>query len=144
MTPLRIAIYVFITLELSNILIMYFKPQFKYGNSMNTFDSFEDSKTDEASYLFAKYMTNWVANCKLIFIGLLFVIALIGDIVLLRFAVGSMVISIGIYFITLHPIIVKLDKLGKINPKGYSKTLAFMIIAFMAMFASSLIMSYYM
>ena len=34
---LTIAIIVFIFMELSNVIIMYFKPDFKYGNSMTVF-----------------------------------------------------------------------------------------------------------
>ncbi len=34
MTILDIAILIFVVMELSNVLVMYFKPDFKYANSM--------------------------------------------------------------------------------------------------------------
>ena len=142
MEILRIAIYLFIIMELSNVIIMYFKPDFKYGNSMRVFNEFNKSKDDNNRYLFIKYMTNWVANCKLIFILLLFVIAIIGNLELLRYATLVTIISIGIFYITLYPIIKTLDYNGEIIPKGYSKTLSIMIISFMLMFSIALILSF--
>lgn len=53
--------------------------------------------------------------------------------------VGTMILSIATYFWKLHPIIKKLDKMGKISPKGYSKTLGRMIAGFLVMFSISLI-----
>ncbi|MFI3229392.1 MAG: hypothetical protein R3Y23_04440 [Bacillota bacterium] len=139
MIVLRIAIIMFAVMELSNVLIMYFKPDFKYGNSMNAFKEWADSKDDEARHLFAKYMVNWVANCKAIFIAILVVIAIVGTETMMLYAVIATVVSIFLYFVSLHPIICKLDKMGKINPKGYSKTLSYMIIGFITMFVAALI-----
>lgn len=143
MLILQSTIILFAFMELSNVLIMYFKPDFQYGNSMKTFYAFEESKSDENSYLFAKYMTNWVANCKLIFICILIVIAFIGDLLLLRFAVVVTISSISIFFISLYPIIKKLDDNDRVCPKGYSKTLSKIIFAFIAMFSVAFILSFY-
>lgn len=142
MSILRTAIFLFVIMELSNVIIMYFKPDFKYGNSMKVFIEFEKSKGDSNRHLFIRYMTNWVANCKLIFIAILIVIALIGDLELMRYAVVATVISIGLFFVSLYPIIKLLDKNGEIQPKGYSKTLRTMIISFMLMFSIALILSF--
>ena len=54
-------------------------------------------------------------------------------------AVIATVVSIGIYFVSLYPIIKKLDQMDEIQPKGYSKTLALIIGAFMAMFSLALL-----
>lgn len=142
MEVLRIAIFLFVIMELSNVIIMYFKPDFKYGNSMKVFCEFEESKKDKNTYLFIKYMTNWVANCKLIFIAILIVIALIGNLELMRYTVFVTILSIGLFFISLYPIIKTLDKNGKIQPKGYSKTLSIIIMSFVLMFSMALILSF--
>ncbi len=142
MVILRIAIFLFMIMELSNVMIMYFKPDFKYGNSMKVFCEFEESKQDSNRYLLLKYMTNWVANCKFIFIGLLGVIGIMGNLALLRMAVLATILSIGLFFISLYPIIKTLDQNGKIQPKGYSRTLSIMILSFMVMFLLALILSY--
>ena len=53
-------------------------------------------------------------------------------------AVVAMILSIATYFWRLHPTIKKLDAMGCITPKGYSKALGWMITGFMAMFTLAL------
>lgn len=53
-----------------------------------------------------------------------------------------MILSISTYFWKLHPIIKKLDKNGKITPKGYSKVLGYMIGGFLCMFSLALILHF--
>ena len=139
MNILDIAIIVFVLMETANVLIMYFKPDFRYGNSISVFNKWGQSKGDEKQHLFTKYLVNWVANCKLIFIALLLVVLFVGDETIKTYAVGAMIFSIATYFVTLHPIISKLDKQGEITPKGYSKGLALMIGGFLVMFSVALI-----
>lgn len=50
------------------------------------------------------------------------------------------VFTIGLYYITLYPVIRKLDKIDKIRPKGYSKTLTITISSFIAMFSLAVIL----
>lgn len=137
---LKAAILIFVVMELSNILVMYFKPNFKYGNSMNTFKQWYKAQEKEPERLFVKYMVNWVANCKLIFLALLVVVVLLGNEIITVCAVMATILSIAIYFVTLHPIIKQLDKMEEIQPKGYSKTLALTIGAFMVMFSAALVL----
>lgn len=66
MDILSLSIIVFIIMEIANVIIIYFKSDFKYGNGVSVFKFWEDSKKDENAHLFAKYMTNWVAGTKLI------------------------------------------------------------------------------
>ena len=54
-------------------------------------------------------------------------------------AVVAMILSIATYFWRLHPTIKKLDAMGCITPKGYSKALGWMISGFMGMFTLALI-----
>ncbi len=135
MNILEIVIFIFIALELGNVCILYFAPDFHMGNGVAVFKEWELSKKDENSHLFAKYLVNWVAGSKLIFIFLLLVIALLGDEILQFHAVLATIISIASYFFRLSPIMKELDKKGMIKPQGYSKTLDLMIISFLIMFS---------
>ena len=136
---LNIVILIFVVLELMNVSILYFKPDFPHGNSMSAFKGWQKSQENENTRLFTNYLVKWVANCKLIFVVLLLVIVLFGSDTIKVFGIAASILSIGAYFITLHPIIKKLDDMGEIRPKGYSKTLALMIAGFMMMFAAGLI-----
>lgn len=139
MGVLDIAILAFILMESANVIILYFFPDFKYGNGIAVFDSWRDSFSDENMNLFAKYMKNWVAGVKLIFILLLLVIMICGSEIVKVWGVVCMILSIATYYAGLHPIIKKLDKNGKITPGGYSKALFGMITGFMLMFALALV-----
>ncbi|MGL5978877.1 MAG: hypothetical protein ACRCZJ_07785 [Erysipelotrichaceae bacterium] len=143
MNILQLAILIFALMEGSNILILYFKPQFQYGNSMRAFHAYEASKADPHLHLFVTYMTRWVANCKVIFIALLLVVAALGDVLLQQIAVGVTICSIGIFFVTLYPIKKQLDTADQVYPKGYAKTLSKTILSFMVMFSVALLISFY-
>lgn len=139
MDILQIAIIIFCVMELGNVLILYFMPDSKMGNGVAVFDSWHDVKKDEVLDMFAHYMAYWVAGVKLIFIFLLIVVLITGTELTRIWAVVVMILSIATYFWKLHPIIKKLDKMGKITPKGYSKTLGAMIMGFLIMFSLALI-----
>lgn len=126
-------------MELGNVFILYFKPDSKLGNGVAVFNSWFDIKHDDSISLFAYYMAYWVAGVKLIFIFLLLVILFTGSNTTKIWAVVAMILSIATYFWKLHPIIKKLDNMGKITPKGYSKTLGYMISGFLLMFSTALI-----
>lgn len=126
-------------MELGNVLILYFMPDLKLGNGVAVFDSQNEVKEDKVLNLFSHYMAYWVAGVKLIFIFLLIVVLLTGTEITRVWAVVAMILSIATYFWCLHPIIKELDKMGKITPKGYSKTLGLMIMGFLIMFLLSLI-----
>ena len=140
MSILSTAIIVFVILELSNVIIMYFNPEFKYGNSIAVFKGWEKSKEDEDLHEFVKYLVNWVAGTKLIFIVLLLVIVFTGNELTKFLSAVALVLSIGSYYFRLAPIIKKLDKKGEITPKGYSKTLGQMISSFMIVISIALIL----
>ncbi len=134
MTILDVAILIFIFFEAMNVLILYFKPNFKYGNSMRAFKSWEDLKKSEDTRLFSKYMVNWVANTKLIFIALLCVILFTANDTTKLISLIAVALCTCMYYVKLHPIIKKLDKKNNITPKGYSKTLFLMISGIICMF----------
>lgn len=126
-------------MELGNVLILYFMPDLKLGNGVAVFDSQNEVKEDKVLNLFSHYMAYWVAGVKLIFIFLLIVVLLTGTETTRVWAVVAIILSIATYFWRLHPIIKELDKMEKITPKGYSKTLGLMITEFLIMFSLSLI-----
>lgn len=137
MSILSIAILVFIIMESANVAILYFWPDSRLGNGVGVFNAFHSSESEEQK-LFSSYLVNWVAGVKLIFIFLLAVILIIGTEQVKLWAVVAMIFSIATYFWRLHPTIKKLDAMGCITPKGYSKALGWMIAGFMIMFTAAL------
>lgn len=137
MSLLSIAILIFIIMESANVAILYFWPGSQLGNGVGVFNAFHNSESEEQR-LFTFYLINWVAGVKLIFIFLLAVILVIGTEQVKLRAVVAMILSIATYFWRLHPTIKKLDAMGCITPKGYSKALGWMITGFMLMFTTAL------
>lgn len=133
------SIIIFVILEMANVCILYFTPNSRRGNGVAVFNHWESSKDDENAHLFARYMVNWVAGTKLIFIGLLIVILLTGDELTLQLSGGVLILSITTYFWRLHPIVKLLDQKGLITPRGYSKTLGLTIVCFIVMLSLSLL-----
>ena len=108
------------------------------GNGLGVFDAWERSKSDQEMHQFVRYLVNWVAGTKLIFIALLLVILFTaGESTLLLTAV-ALIASISSFFWRLYPIIKSLDGEGHITPAGYSRTLAIMIAGFIGLFAIAL------
>lgn len=85
---------------------------------MAVFKQWAESQQDEKQRLFVKYLVNRVADCKLIFIALLLVVVFFANEQVKIFAVVAMIVSIAMYFVSLHSIIRKLDKQGQITPQG--------------------------
>lgn len=138
MDILSIAILIFIIMESANVAILYFWPGSRLGNGVAVFNAYFHPGSEEQR-LFTSYLVNWVAGVKLIFIFLLAVILAIGTEQIKLWAVVAMILSIATYFWRLHPPIKKLDAMGCITPKGYSKALGWMIAGFLIMFTLALI-----
>lgn len=139
---IKIAIIAFIILEMGNIMMMYFLPDSKMGNGVGVFKAWEKSKTDPEIHNFAKYMVNWVAGTKVIFILLLIVFLVWGDDKTLPFVGVAMTLSIATFFFRLFPIMKDMDQEGQIDPKGYSKTLRWMILGMVILFIGATILSF--
>ena len=138
MDILLIAILIFIIMESANVAILYFWPGSRLGNGVAVFNAYFHPGSEEQR-LFTSYLVNWVAGVKLIFIFLLAVILAIGTEQIKLWAVVAMILSIATYFWRLHPTIKKLDAMGCIPPKGYSKALGWMIAGFLIMFTLALV-----
>ena len=138
MSVLKGAIVIFILLESLNVLTLYFQPGSKLGNGVGVFNAWERSKADPEMHEFVRYLVNWVAGTKLIFIALLLVILFTaGEQTILLTAV-AMIASIFSFFWRLFPAIKRADAADQITPTGYSRTLGFMIAGFIGLFAIAL------
>ena len=71
MDILSIVILIFLLLETSNVIMLYFVPETKKGNGIGVFNAYEKSKNDPEVHALVKYLIIWVAGTKLIFIALL-------------------------------------------------------------------------
>lgn len=139
MNALMIVTIGFLLLEASNVITLYFFPTFKYANGIGVFKGWEKSKQDPEVHEFVKYLVNWVAGTKLIFILLLIVIIMTASERTLFFSAVAMVISIASFFWRLFPIIRKMDRNNQLDPKNYSAIIGWMILAFIAFFLTAII-----
>lgn len=142
MVILNTALVLFIILESFNILLLYTRPESRIGNGMGAFKAFTPVALDDPSApgdmkRMVRYLVNWVAGTKLIFITLLIVIAIFGDDRLKALSLVVLIPSVAIFYWRLYPLIRDMDSRGEIEPKGYSRTLAVMIAGFIAVFASA-------
>jgi hypothetical protein len=139
---IKIAIIAFIILETGNIIMMYFLPDSKMGNGVGVFKAWEKSKTDPEIHNFAKYMVNWVAGTKVIFILLLIVFLVWGDDKTLPFVGVAMTLSIATFFFRLFPMMKDMDQKDQVDPKGYSKTLRWMILGMILVFSAATFLAF--
>lgn len=131
---LNLGIIAFIVMESLNVMVLYFNPKMMVGNGVGVFNGFHNAQKSPEEKLFVKYLINWVANAKAVFILLLVVILFTATETVKLYACFAMVFSIALYFVSLHPLIKKLDAQNMITPKGYSKVLGGMIAGMMMMF----------
>jgi len=139
---IKVAVIVFIILETGNIMMMYFFPDSKMGNGVGVFKAWEKSKTDPEIHNFAKYMVNWVAGTKVIFILLLIVFLAWGDDRTLPYVGIAMTLSIATFFFRLFPTIKDMDNNNQLDPKGYSKTLIWMIVGMILLFSAATFLAF--
>ena len=106
---------------------------------MGVFKGYEKSKADPQIHALIRYLINWVAGTKLIFIALLIVLMILGDTIIKIVSIGALILSIAVFYGRMYPIIKKLDGEDQIEPAGYSKTLAIVIAGFIGVFSLTLI-----
>ena len=140
MPLVEIVILVFLLLELSNVIALYFAPGSKYANAVGVFTAWEKSKQYPEIHDFIKYLVYWVAGAKLIFLMLLGMVILFDDFDRQRMSLLALAIATSSFYWRLFPLIRKMDKAGQITPKNYSILLGFMILAFIAVFVTAIIL----
>lgn len=138
----RVAILGFLILETTNVVALYFFPDGKMANAVGVFKAWEKSKSDPEIHIFVRYLVNWVAGTKLIFILLLIVILYTADDQALRITSAVLVISIASFFWRLFPLIRKMDRNDQVDPKNYSAVLGWMILAIMFVFVAAAFFSF--
>ena len=138
MNAVSIAIVLFIILETSNIVLLYFAPSSKKGNGVGVFNAFEKSKEYPDIHRLIRYLINWVAGTKLIFIALLMVILITGSRTTKIVSMAALILSVASFYWRLYPLIRKMDREDEISPKGYSRTLFIMISVFILVFIAAL------
>ena len=134
MSFVQIVVILFMLLELSNVLALYFAPGSKYANAVGVFTAWDASKRDPEIHDFVRYLVNWVAGAKLIFLLLLAIIVLFGDAQVQRMSLVALAVATASFYWRLFPLIRSLDRRGQIEPKNYSTVLGIMIFVFIVMF----------
>jgi len=142
MNILQISILLFILLETSNVIVLYFKPDFKKANGVGFFKAYKELDKNSKEYDLVNYLIKWVAGTKLIFIFLGLIIVLFGSIELQQLAVIVFIITISTFYFKLYPIIRDIDNKGDLEPIGYSKILGITIMIFMIVFMMSLVIHF--
>ena len=141
MTFIQIIILAFILLESSNVLALYFAPGFRYANAVGAFTAWEASKQYPEIHDFVKYLVNWVAGTKLIFLLLLAVSVAFADLPVQQLSLVALIVATLSFYWRLFPLIKKMDRNGQIEPKNYSIVLGIMIFVFSMAFAIAVIAS---
>lgn len=130
----KIVIFAFIILETSNVLALYFFPGSKRANAVGVFKAWEKSKQYPEIHDFIKYLVNWVAGTKLIFLLLLGVIVLFGNLEVQKLSLIALGLATLTFYWRLFPLIREMDQGDQIRPKNYSIILGVMILTFILLF----------
>lgn len=138
MDALSIVLSLFILIECLNVILLYKMPGSTKGNAVGVFKAYAKAKADPELGVLVDYLVNWVAGTKLIFIVLLIGIIITGSPATKVFSAIALIFSIGTFFSQLFPLIKRMEAGGGLTVNGYSRTLAIMIAAFMAVFAVAL------
>jgi hypothetical protein len=141
MNWISVVIIGFVLLEGSNVAALYFMPESKKANAMGVFKAWEQSKQDPAVHDLVRYLVNWVAGTKLMFLVLLVVILLTADAEGLFYTGIAMVIAISSFFWRLFPLARKMDREGQLDPAGYSSLLGLMIAGMLLIFLVAIVVT---
>jgi hypothetical protein len=141
MSILRAVTIGFLLLEATNVITLYFFPGSKVANGVGVFKAWERSKRDAEMHHFVKYLVNWVAGTKLIFIFLLIVLLATADEQQLILMGVALILSIASFFWRLFPLVRQMDRADEIEPSKYSLILSWMIFAFIVIFLSAIVIT---
>ena len=131
----KTVIIAFMLLEFLNVIALYFFPGSKKANSVGVFSAWEQSKLHPEIHDFIRYLVYWVAGAKLVFLLLLGVIILYGSDDIQYLSLIALFIATISFYWRLFPLIRKMDRNGKLNPKNYSIYLGIMIFVMISLFA---------
>lgn len=131
----KIVLLVFILLEFSNVVALYFFPGSKRANAVGVFSAWEKSKQDPEIHDLMRYLVYWVAGAKLIFLFLLGLIVAFADLNLQRLSLVALGLATLTFYWRLYPLARKMDHEGQVQPKNYSLVLGGMIFAMIVLFS---------
>ena len=137
---IQVVLITFILLELSNVLALYFAPGSKLANAVGVFKAWEQSKQYPEIHEFVKYLVNWVAGAKLIFLSLLAIIVLYGDVEQQRLSLLALALTTASFYWRLFPLIRKMGQNGQVEPKNYATVLGVIILVFIVAFIGAAIL----
>jgi len=132
---MKIVLLVFILLEFSNVLALYFFPGSKRANAVGVFSAWEKSKQYPEIHDLMRYLVYWVAGAKLIFLFLLGLIVAFADLNLQRLSLVALGLATLTFYWRLFPLARKMDREGQIEPQKYSLVLGGMILVLIILFA---------
>lgn len=141
MNIMAIVITAFLFLETMNVLALYFFPDSKYANSLGVFKAWEKSKSDPDMHNLLKYLVNWVAGTKLIFILVLIAVLLTAEDQDLSLIGIALVLSISAFFWRMFPLMRNMDRRGQLDPENYSTVLGWMIFSILVLFLAAVLAS---
>ena len=127
MTFLIMVMIGFLLLEISNVFVLFFRPDSRQVHGMGMFPAWEKLKSDPDIHNLMRYLTIWVAGSKLILVALFIVMLIWGDKQLITIAGFALVISMLPFYFGLFPAMKKIDKSDQVVPKGFSMRLGFTI-----------------
>lgn len=133
---IKIAIIAFIVLESFNVLALYFFPGSRKANAVGVFSAWEKSKQYPEIHDLMRYLVNWVAGAKLIFLFLLGLIVAFADLNLQRLSLAALALATLTFYWRLFPLVRKMDREGNIQPKKYSLVLGATILVMIVIFTT--------
>ncbi len=142
MNLLRIITIIFIIVESSNVYALYFKKSSTRFNSTGVFSALKKANEDPEISNFVKYLINWVAGVKVIIIGLLLVITILGNPLTQWYSILALIVAISTFYLGLFPIIRKMEHNDQLEQKNYSKILLVMITSMIIGFTIGLIVEF--
>ncbi len=109
----KVVLLVFILLEFSNVLALYFFPGSKMANAVGVFTAWEKSKQYPEIHDLMRYLVYWVAGAKLIFLFLLGLIVVFADIKLQQLSLVALGLATLTFYWRLFPLARKMDLEGQ-------------------------------
>ena len=112
-------------------------PDQKYANAVGIFSAWEKSKQYPEIHEFVKYLVNWVAGAKLIFLCSPAVggyCRIFADIEIQHLSLLALALATSAFYWRLFPLIRTMDRNGQIEPRNYSMVLGIMILTFIVVF----------
>lgn len=131
---IKIVLLVFILLEFSNVVALYFFPGSKRANAVGVFSAWEKSKQFPEIHDLMRYLVYWVAGTKLIFLFLLGLIVVFADVNLQRWSLAALGLATLTFYWRMFPLARKMDQNDQVRPKKYSLVLGGMILTMIVLF----------